>query len=192
MKKCVACKVEKEYSNFHKRSASKDGYRNDCKSCVSDRHFNWYNQKRVGNPYKRYASKHTENDTEKQCRVCLKILPLSSFNYRKKQGYREACCLSCRKYRNYKLSLKNVYNISLDQYLKIKNKHDGRCYICNEKETNKRHSLDHDHNCCPGIYSCGKCIRGILCHRCNTTLGFIKEDINTLNKMISYLSKKSF
>lgn len=27
--------------------------------------------------------------------------------------------------------------------------------------------IDHDHSCCPGR-GCGKCIRGIVCHQCNT------------------------
>lgn len=27
--------------------------------------------------------------------------------------------------------------------------------------------LDHDHACCPGRRSCGKCVRGILCTTCN-------------------------
>src|SRR4029077_2130187 len=32
-------------------------------------------------------------------------------------------------------------------------------------------AVDHDHNCCPGAHSCGKCIRGILCGTCNSALG---------------------
>lgn len=35
MKKCNKCNIEKNLSEFRKRSDSKDGYRNDCKSCSS-------------------------------------------------------------------------------------------------------------------------------------------------------------
>ena len=32
-KKCTKCEIEKEISEFNKRSNSKDGYRFECKSC---------------------------------------------------------------------------------------------------------------------------------------------------------------
>ena len=35
MKKCSQCKKEKQYSEFYKRRETKDGYRYECKACVS-------------------------------------------------------------------------------------------------------------------------------------------------------------
>jgi hypothetical protein len=32
--------------------------------------------------------------------------------------------------------------------------------------------LDHDHSCCPGKFTCGKCIRGVVCVACNVKLGY--------------------
>jgi hypothetical protein len=47
-------------------------------------------------------------------------------------------------------------------------------------------AIDHDHDCCPGEHSCGRCIRGILCVRCNQTLAHDQTD--KLAGLIDYLT----
>jgi hypothetical protein len=39
------------------------------------------------------------------------------------------------------------------------------CDICGRDDAPMH--FDHDHECCPGNYSCGRCLRGVLCNRCN-------------------------
>ena len=51
-----------------------------------------------------------------------------------------------------------------------------------------RLSIDHDHACCKGKTSCGKCVRGILCISCNATLGHAKDDMDRLKGLIEYLT----
>jgi len=56
---------------------------------------------------------------------------------------------------------------------------DGRCYLCREPlDTEKKRGIhvDHDHSCCRGNRSCGKCIRGLACHACNTGIGAFGDD----------------
>lgn len=43
----------------------------------------------------------------------------------------------------------------------------GACAACGTPSKFERLRVDHDHACCPGNYSCGRCIRGLLCHGCN-------------------------
>lgn len=55
------------------------------------------------------------------------------------------------------------------------------CGICREPfEDERRICIDHDHACCPvppnGVSrSCGRCVRGLLCVRCNTWLGWMDK-----------------
>ena len=48
--------------------------------------------------------------------------------------------------------------------------------------------IDHDHNCCLGQKSCGKCVRGILCSNHNIMIGNAADDIAILQKGIDYLT----
>ena len=68
----------------------------------------------------------------------------------------------------------------------------GRCDICREPMTGTREpAVDHDHACCLGRRSCGRCVRGLLCRRCNHMLGLTKDDRNVLQAAVAYLSKSS-
>lgn len=47
--------------------------------------------------------------------------------------------------------------------------------------------VDHDHSCCPGKYTCGDCIRGVLCKACNQGLGLFKDSPQLLEGVLYYL-----
>jgi hypothetical protein len=73
-------------------------------------------------------------------------------------------------------------------------KQNGRCAICDclERDAQGRNPgilcIDHDHACCPGRFSCGECVRGLLCSPCNRDLGIIERRLPILGKMVEYLS----
>lgn len=62
------------------------------------------------------------------------------------------------------------------------------CFACG---STKDLCLDHDHSVCSEKSVCIKCYRGILCKDCNLAIGQIKENRETLNKLIEYLDKSS-
>lgn len=50
--------------------------------------------------------------------------------------------------------------------------------------------VDHDHACCPlARYSCGKCVRGLICGRCNMAAGQLGDDPDRARSLASYLDR---
>jgi hypothetical protein len=60
------------------------------------------------------------------------------------------------------------------------------CEVCG---TTERLTVDHDHACCPGPRSCGKCVRGRLCGACNTALGSLRDDPDRAMALALYAEK---
>lgn len=80
--------------------------------------------------------------------------------------------------------LKRKYNMSLEEYNDILKKQNGICAVCGESENcnrNKFLAVDHCHDT--------NKIRGLLCTNCNRAIGLLKENIETLYKIIEYLKK---
>lgn len=96
-------------------------------------------------------------------------------------------------------TLFSKYGITVEQYDVMFAAQGGNCAACNrpEIEIDKRTgllrklSIDHDHACCPGSRSCGQCIRGLLCGKCNRGIGSLGDDLESLRKMIVYLEGSS-
>lgn len=51
--------------------------------------------------------------------------------------------------------------------------------------------VDHDHTCCPGPQTCGKCVRGLLCCECNRGLGKFQDDVRALESAARYLRRSA-
>lgn len=78
------------------------------------------------------------------------------------------------------------YSISIEE---LKYLQSLGCAICSTMDpVGVGWCIDHDHSCCSGSRSCGKCIRGILCQKCNVALGGFKDNISIILKGIDYLN----
>jgi hypothetical protein len=85
----------------------------------------------------------------------------------------------------------NTYSLPPGFYKALLEHQGGRCYWCQlAMGKSSLMPVDHDHSCCPGPTSCGKCVRGILCHDCNTFLGFrMRDDPETIKRGARYLTE---
>lgn len=80
------------------------------------------------------------------------------------------------------------YRIRPEQYEAMLAEQDGKCAGCGLGDVPLM--LDHDHACCPTIPTCGQCNRGLLCDRCNRSIGFVFENPATLRALADYLERE--
>jgi hypothetical protein len=94
------------------------------------------------------------------------------------------------KQKSWESHLRNVYKgMTAAKYAEMLLAQGGLCAICKRSYTEfeRLFALDHDHACCPGKKSCGKCIRGLLCHHCNVGLGQLQDSPALLERALAYL-----
>jgi hypothetical protein len=77
--------------------------------------------------------------------------------------------------------MRRVYGISLSEYEQMLNEQHDVCKICERPPSTRSLAVDHCH-------ATGK-VRGILCHRCNTALGSVDDNVGILTKLIDYLEQ---
>lgn len=81
--------------------------------------------------------------------------------------------------------IERMYGISAEEYARLEL---SGCAICGQQcSTGRRLAVDHDHSCCPGERSCGKCVRGLLCWKHNAALGMFNDDVEMLLGAVKYL-----
>ena len=75
-------------------------------------------------------------------------------------------------------SLKYDFGITFDTYQELLLKQDGKCAICKCLPGKRKLAVDHCHE--------SGAVRGLLCHRCNTALGLLKEDLSIMRSLMEY------
>lgn len=135
----------------------------------------------------------------KKCAVCKVEKLLSDFApHRSTRDKFEATCKACKNIsaklwrtnnpdRARSNDLKKKYGITLEQKLSLLASQGNKCAACGATEHDGKYPgihgwhIDHDHET--------DVIRGILCSRCNLTLGNAQENIERLASLILYLRK---
>lgn len=170
---CKKCNSTKSVDEFVKSSKSSDGLWVYCKDC----HKKWK---------PRVLPEMKKTRTKKQCRMCGEMKFFSEYVAGSVNNH--TYCSTCRRARGFSASL-SKWGLTPESYVELSKSQGDVCAICREPEKEKKRlSVDHDHKCCDGNFSCGKCIRGLLCFRCNRGLGVFGDDVSLLRKAITYLS----
>lgn len=115
---------------------------------------------------------------EKKCKVCGK-------SFTPKAPSELSCSEYCRRYAVTEAYYKRNYGITIEEYLDIAERQNYKCAICGRDNFPMKSSssgllvVDHDHN--TGV------VRGLLCHNCNSALGLLQDNPETLEVAIAYL-----
>jgi len=199
MKLCRGCNTGKPESDFYYGM-------NFCKPCHCQR-TNDRARERAGLPQERKVVKvntklQLPDDGTRLCRKCNTRKPAEDFPANGKNGKLKSKCRECfnqwqsdfRKNNPDKrlgYRLKNVYSWSLEGFREKFIEQDEKCAICKTPAPTggKYWAVDHDHSCCPGEKSCGKCRRGLLCMNCNNMLGCVRDNTEVLLAAVEYLKK---
>jgi len=124
--------------------------------------------------------RRTFNENEKLCGRCKEWLSLDEFLYDpRRPSKRCAYCRTCDTIRR--------HHITKDEYLQMLRRQNQQCAISGCK--NFPSHVDHDHSCCSGKRSCGKCVRGVLCARHNTAMGGFSDDPVELRNAAWYIEE---
>ena len=76
------------------------------------------------------------------------------------------------------------YGVSVEDFDRMMTSQHGVCAICKEKcSTGKRLSVDHNHTT--------GAVRGLLCRKCNSAIGYFNDDPALLIKAVGYLAERT-
>jgi hypothetical protein len=127
------------------------------------------------------AASARDAEGRKQCASCVAWYPVSDYGSSpvSVDGL-QGSCKHCRRLTS--------YSLSQERYAAILDAQEAACAVCREPDATGRDlAVDHDHRCCPGPRSCGKCVRGLLCGRCNLGLGRLGDSPERLHAVRRYL-----
>ena len=163
-KQCIKCQEVKPLTEFAKSTQRPSGYQNHCKVCDNIR-------KRESEKRIREADPVLWSERQKKY--------FSTYKQKHPDRVKE---------QDYRRNLKDRFGLTVEQYDEMLRRQGGVC-ICGTAPGAKRLAVDHDWKCCPSKKSCGKCVRGLLCSNCNTALGLLKENKETIAKLLDYMEK---
>lgn len=177
-KECPSCKETKLLSEFYTSKTYSNGVDYYCKYC------------RNGNTLKSHRNKNKKPCSIKDCDIQQYAKSFCRMHYARYVRTGNPG-IKYKGIYNHNSYLKKQYNITSIEYDKMAK---NGCQICGDPAASVRLHVDHDHACCDKERSCGKCVRGVLCPKCNTLVdryekGTMRLDNPHIFKVQKYISK---
>ncbi|MFC9606544.1 endonuclease VII domain-containing protein [Streptomyces niveus] len=171
-RKCSRCQRMLKRGAFASNRSMGDGLQAYCKGCAAD-----YYRQRQGAKGRAVRVKVPVPRGHKRCPQCGEVKPHSEWeqNGTTSDGY-ASYCRPCRATRNQKSYFKRKYGITMAQRDEMISSQMGICVICLSAPAAH---VDHCHET-------GR-VRGVLCFNCNSAIGKLGDDPDTLRRATAYL-----
>jgi len=134
----------------------------------------------------RYQTKHRKELNDK-LKIWQKENPERIIKYRKSYEENNPEKLELKNFRTKAYFLRKI-DLSFDEFKTLLKKQKGLCAICTKPETSKHQSgkqrllsIDHCHTT--------NKVRGLLCKKCNSAIGFFEDNPVLVKKAYDYLIK---
>lgn len=136
-----------------------------------------------------YKSSRAKDGLQYHCKLCAnaKRRAWAKANPEKNRQWNRNWASKQTADQRYDKKLRSEFKMTLGEYRIMLDEQGGTCAACGSPPGDTRLHVDHDHACCDGKYTCGKCVRGLLCFRCNAALGNVADNIEVLESLKRYL-----
>jgi len=189
-KKCQRCKQALSIEAFGKNSRRIDGLQHYCRGCFSE-------YRKNDRKSERDAAEESSRQNGKVCTSCNLTKSISEFgknvsaqdrhNYRCKECVNEN--LKNRKPKTKTMTQRRIgwlwtkYRIRYDDYMNILDKQSYQCAICKyPHKDDEPLVVDHCHD--------SEKVRGLLCGKCNTGIGFLRDNATLCRIAAEYLEER--
>lgn len=179
MKTCSLCKAEKPLDGFSRDRKAKSGRKSSCKPC----HAASTSARRRADPLrKEKAREHRKNNIER-------VRAAERRWYAENRERIRELDKAWRHAHPETVFARNLsrHHLTVAEYEKILADQGGVCAGCKTETGEHLWNIDHDHGCCAGQWSCGECVRGLLCAPCNKAAGFVEDNAETLLRLANYV-----
>lgn len=165
--RCTQCGEVKANIEYYEDSSSPCNHASKCKSCLREaRQERWHQNK----------GEHRDKD----------IVRRSQWSPERRAEWLKG---------QWVYHIKRDFSMTPEYYDSLLKAQGDVCKACKQVETKVNHisgvlqrlAVDHDHKCCVKTPTCGKCVRGLLCARCNTLVGKFEQDLSVGANILEYL-----
>jgi len=173
---CRVCGVQKPISAFRKDRSKRLDVRNLCRSCASERGKEYYRNHAVA--YREAKATARKKQTVEQREVKREYDHQYYIRHKNRLLQQNRNRYSARRQKDQKL--RGLYGITILEYERLGEHQGWKCAICGREMRNSL-VMDHDH-------ITGK-PRGLLCHVCNSGLGFLQDSVTLLESALTYVKR---